>query len=41
MFAFRMYNDPELRKIWFGYIEGPDWTLFIPSDGGKPSLFFN
>lgn len=36
---FHTYADENLRKIWVGYITLPGWVIFIPADGGKPSIF--
>lgn len=34
-----IYQDEGLRKVWLGYITILSWVIFIPADGGKPSVF--
>lgn len=36
---FHTYEDENLRKIWLGYVTIFGWVIFIPADGGKPSIF--
>lgn len=37
-FELHQYEDEGLREIWLGYLEGPDWIVFIPVTG-RPFVF--
>lgn len=41
MYEFKTYEDPELQKIWAGYVEGPRYTTWFPADGDWPVTFPN
>ncbi|MCL4296175.1 MAG: hypothetical protein KJ077_10625 [Anaerolineae bacterium] len=40
LLEIKTYTDPDLQKIWAGYVSAPDssWTLFIPVNGHEPFL---